>query len=227
MPAALFAAELQDIAARNPRIAQALSVAGGAGGAGLPPAALGAPSPSPSLGLIGLALSGGGIRSATFNLGVLQALHEQRVLEHVDYLSTVSGGGYIGGSVAALLSRGGSFPFERRMGASEGIPLRHLRRYANYLAPAGLLDRLSLLALMLRGLVVNFLIILPWVLWAAFAGMLLWGERIYVARLPSGGAATLWEQGFTITRVCFWMLLAGLVAYPVVSYYVAATDRST
>src|SRR3984893_2581666 len=45
---------------------------------------------------VGLALSGGGIRSATFNLGVLKALHELGVLKHVDYLSTVSGGGYIG-----------------------------------------------------------------------------------------------------------------------------------
>lgn len=46
---------------------------------------------------VGLALSGGGIRSATFNLGLLQALNEKGVLKQVDYLSTVSGGGYIGG----------------------------------------------------------------------------------------------------------------------------------
>ena len=46
--------------------------------------------------LIGLALSGGGIRSAAFNLGVLQALAHRDVLPRVDYLSTVSGGGYIG-----------------------------------------------------------------------------------------------------------------------------------
>jgi Patatin-like phospholipase len=45
---------------------------------------------------IGLSFSGGGIRSATFNLGVLQALREQRLLPFVDYLSTVSGGGYVG-----------------------------------------------------------------------------------------------------------------------------------
>src|SRR5215468_7467648 len=45
----------------------------------------------------GLALSGGGIRSATFNLGLLQGLDQREVLEHVDYVSTVSGGGYIGG----------------------------------------------------------------------------------------------------------------------------------
>jgi len=47
----------------------------------------------------GLALSGGGIRSATFNLGVLQVLAWTRLLRFVDYLSTVSGGGYIGSCV--------------------------------------------------------------------------------------------------------------------------------
>jgi predicted acylesterase/phospholipase RssA len=44
----------------------------------------------------GLAFSGGGIRSATFNLGVLQGLAQGNCLRGVDYLSTVSGGGYIG-----------------------------------------------------------------------------------------------------------------------------------
>src|ERR1700735_579509 len=51
--------------------------------------------------LVGVAFSGGGIRSATFNLGVLQALAELKLLHRVDYLSTVSGGGYIGGWLAA------------------------------------------------------------------------------------------------------------------------------
>ena len=46
--------------------------------------------------LIGLALSGGGIRSAAFSLGVLQSLHRSGWLKWVDYLSTVSGGGFAG-----------------------------------------------------------------------------------------------------------------------------------
>lgn len=54
--------------------------------------------------LIGLALSGGGIRSATTNLGILQALAQMRILPMVDYLSTVSGGGYIGAWLSSLLS---------------------------------------------------------------------------------------------------------------------------
>ena len=54
--------------------------------------------------LVGLALSGGGIRSATTNLGVLQGLARMGILPLVDYLCTVSGGGYIGGCLSALLS---------------------------------------------------------------------------------------------------------------------------
>jgi len=54
--------------------------------------------------LVGLALSGGGIRSATFSLGVMQALANQDLLKRIDYLSTVSGGGYIGSAISWLTS---------------------------------------------------------------------------------------------------------------------------
>lgn len=56
-------------------------------------------------GLIGLALSGGGIRSATICLGVIQALAEVGLLRRLDYLSTVSGGGCIGSWLAAWIKR--------------------------------------------------------------------------------------------------------------------------
>jgi hypothetical protein len=59
--------------------------------------------PSPAHGLVGLAFSGGGIRSATVNMGITQALHEQGVFDHVDYMSTVSGGGYLGSSISTLM----------------------------------------------------------------------------------------------------------------------------
>src|SRR4051812_35339773 len=47
----------------------------------------------------GLGLSGGGIRSAIFSLGALQALVAHGLLAKIDYISTVSGGGYIGSSL--------------------------------------------------------------------------------------------------------------------------------
>lgn len=82
--------------------------------------------------LFGLAFSGGGIRSATFNLGVIQALEEMGLLQYVDYLSTVSGGGYIGSWYLSCL----------KARLANGEPARaidHLRKFSRYLAPeAGL-----------------------------------------------------------------------------------------
>jgi hypothetical protein len=71
-----------------------------------PPAA-GAPVTPVGQNLVGLALSGGGIRSATFSLGLLQGLERLRLLRIFDYLSTVSGGGFAGGWWSAWLARGG------------------------------------------------------------------------------------------------------------------------
>src|SRR3954465_2867914 len=51
--------------------------------------------------LVGLALSGGGIRSATFALGILESLRTHGWLKKVDYLSSVSGGGYIASWLSA------------------------------------------------------------------------------------------------------------------------------
>jgi hypothetical protein len=61
-------------------------------------------SPSTQDGMTGLALSGGGIRSASFCLGVLQALNAEGILSKFDYLSTVSGGGYVGTSMTVSMS---------------------------------------------------------------------------------------------------------------------------
>jgi hypothetical protein len=55
--------------------------------------------------LVGLTFSGGGIRSATFNLGVLQGFAKFNLLPMFDYLSTVSGGGYIGGWLESWIYR--------------------------------------------------------------------------------------------------------------------------
>ncbi len=94
----------------------------------------------PARDYLGLALSGGGIRSATFNLGLLQALSEKGVLDHVDYLSTVSGGGYIGGFWSAWRVRqpGKPFPSWSSDESTEGREhpaVRHLREYSRFLIP--------------------------------------------------------------------------------------------
>ena len=55
--------------------------------------------------LSALCFSGGGIRSATFGLGIVQALAEHDLLDKFDYLSTVSGGGYLGAWLSAWIRR--------------------------------------------------------------------------------------------------------------------------
>jgi hypothetical protein len=52
-----------------------------------------------------LCFSGGGIRSATFGLGIVQGLARQRLLRRFDFLSTVSGGGYLGSWLTAWIHR--------------------------------------------------------------------------------------------------------------------------
>lgn len=93
----------------------------------------------PPRDLFGIALSGGGIRSATFNLGLLQGLHDLQLLRAFDYLSTVSGGGYIGSFWTAWRSRRpgreGRFPCDIPEGAAEPREVRHLREFSNFLAP--------------------------------------------------------------------------------------------
>ncbi|HLM57812.1 MAG TPA: hypothetical protein VK422_17030, partial [Pyrinomonadaceae bacterium] len=63
--------------------------------------------------LVGLALSGGGIRSATFCLGLLRGMQEHGLLRVFDYISTVSGGGYLGGWWSAWLARYGQYSQSR------------------------------------------------------------------------------------------------------------------
>jgi hypothetical protein len=55
--------------------------------------------------LAALCFSGGGIRSATFGLGIVQALAKYKLLDKFDYLSTVSGGGYLGSWLSAWILR--------------------------------------------------------------------------------------------------------------------------
>ncbi len=120
--------------------------------------------------LLGLAISGGGIRSATFNLGILQALAELKILRGFDYLSTVSGGGYIGSWLAAWIKRAGIDHVENALApqdehgqkGGEAAPVRWLRAYSNYLTPRpGLFtaDTWTVLAVWLRNLLLNLSII--------------------------------------------------------------------
>ncbi len=128
--------------------------------------------------LIGLALSGGGIRSATFSLGVMQRLAKAGILKHVDYLSTVSGGGYIGSALSWWLSGNAgantphfgttkkSFPFSTRDPKNPGRNggeriLEYLRVHGNYLTPGNGITVWSGVAITIRTLLLNLLVWLP------------------------------------------------------------------
>jgi hypothetical protein len=123
---------------------------------------------NPSRALTGLAFSGGGIRSASFNLGIIQALSELKLLREFDYLSCVSGGGYIGGWLSAFIHRKCDGRVEcaedlLKTGGDEHPSIRYLRSYSNYLTPkAGVLsaDTLTAVATYLRNLYLNLTLLL-------------------------------------------------------------------
>jgi hypothetical protein len=155
---------------------------------------------------VGLALSGGGIRSATFNLGILQGLAEKKILHGFDYLSTVSGGGYIGSCFTSLLTDTAAISdkFDAKenfpLKASPGNPyLQHLRQSSNFLAPRHgpfSLDSWRLVAAYLRGLIVSHTILLPALL-ALFICL-----RWVILALGMGGAPV--AEG--ILRAFQWMI---------------------
>jgi Patatin-like phospholipase len=122
--------------------------------------------------LIGLAFSGGGIRSATFNLGVLQALAKAKLLHGLDYISTVSGGGYIGSWLMAWMYHQeiGISTIEERLSSPPNAPkesadppeVHFLRDYSNYLTPRkGILgaDFWAFAASYLRNTILNQIIL--------------------------------------------------------------------
>jgi hypothetical protein len=113
-----------------------------------------------------LCLSGGGIRSAAFALGVVQGLAKRDLLQSFDYLSTVSGGGYLGSFLTAWVQRRGYGQVcdEFCGKVAEGSPLQYLRSYTSYLTPDRgpfTADMLSVVAIYLRNLFLNWLIIVP------------------------------------------------------------------
>src|SRR5262245_28278158 len=125
-----------------------------------------------------LCLSGGGIRSATFNLGLLQGLAQSaNKLEAFDYLSTVSGGGFIGSWYSAWKhrDRNSASDLNDRLAAlgqkvprdstqTEPKPVEHLRGFSNYLSPSlGLLsaDFWTLVSVYLRNVCLINLVMIP------------------------------------------------------------------
>ncbi|MEO8335430.1 MAG: patatin-like phospholipase family protein, partial [bacterium] len=118
-----------------------------------------------------LCLSGGGIRSATFAIGVIRALAHFGLLSKFDYLSTVSGGGYAGSWLSAWMHHTSAHEVQEELRhsgreklAPEPQPMQHLRRYSHFLTPrVGMFstDTWTLLATIGRNLLLNWLVLIP------------------------------------------------------------------
>jgi Patatin-like phospholipase len=163
------------------------------------------------------------LRSATFNLGILQGLARCGLLDKFDYLSTTSGGSFIGSWLMAWIQREGTstLPVERvvsRLALSstdplvpEPQPVRNLRLLSNHLTPnTGLLslDTWNLVGVYLRNLLPNWLVFVPVIM--AFLML----PRISVAFIKGTFVSqpVLLVVGFvgaTIALVYVWLTVEG------------------
>ena len=181
-----------------------------------------------------LCLSGGGIRSASFSVGVLQGLAQRGLIQGFDYLSTVSGGGFAGGWLSAWLHRagagsGGSVAdtrvFAERALASDALahlqgqprmlddvepwPVARLRLYTRYLSPqTGFFaaDFWGLIATLLRNTLLNWAVLLP-----------LLGAAMLVPRFQFALIHLLEQDENTVASVFhavdFWTLVVAALSY--------------
>ena len=137
-----------------------------------------------------LCLSGGGIRSAAFAIGALQALARHRLLGTFDYLSTVSGGGFAGAWLQRLIVEQGSVAAaEAELGSpDEPAALRRLRAFTSYLTPQSgpfSADTWTGIVLYLRNTLLNWLGFAPFFAFAVLAAI------FYRTALWAAGATTL------------------------------------
>jgi hypothetical protein len=188
-----------------------------------------------------LCLSGGGIRSASYCLGVLEGLARfsrqasrtgSRLLDDLDYLSTVSGGGYIGSWLMAWAERlsqaGQQHAFrvvvdaladnsQLPSGDPEPQPVRHLRSYTSFLAPElGLtLDTFTLVAIVLRNLFVTWLMLVPIFTAALALPLVSWSLVPWVARSNSACTASI----LAVAAAACFVVAAAVAAYCLPSHH--------
>jgi predicted acylesterase/phospholipase RssA len=182
--------------------------------------------------LTGLALSGGGIRSAAFSMGAVQALEKHDVMKGLDYLSTVSGGGYFGASFSAANACSHSdelrFTFvankgqsaEQAADISDTPMVAHIRNYSNFLLRRGVLDLVRSLALILRGIIAGMIIIATYVIGMA-AVTVAYNSSSQSLELfgPSALSETSEGMGFPISFVAGILLVITMIAWVIRNSY--------
>lgn len=214
-PRSLQTLEHQALTKRR-RATQPPHCGAGLGGAGLAesaPASCGCSASPPIVqgdrrwndDVTGLALSGGGVRSATLSLGLLQVLARNKLLRKVDFLSTVSGGGYIGAALGRLYDRfrGPERQFQRQPAPLHEPPadcvekvvadresnfVDWLRRSGNYLSPNGAGDGRVNAAIYFRNLLsVHFVVGVALVALFSLANSLRYGVLDQIVWVKSFG----------------------------------------
>jgi Patatin-like phospholipase len=189
----------------------------------------------PASDFVGLALSGGGIRSAAFSLGVVQALAVENALLQVDYLSTVSGGGFTGAAVSStMVASGGRFVFAdagrqtTHPEIADTAPVGHIRDYSNYLIPAGFKDLVSAITIVLRGLVANSIIVAPWILLFAAATIAM-APNVAALKRPYPFLASLFAPpvgAFGVSNIALFVLFLAYAAWALQRSFPSNNDRA-
>ena len=196
-------------------------------------------------GRAALCLSGGGIRSASFAVGVLQGLAQRGLIQGFDYLSTVSGGGFAGAWLSAWLHRAGApaatpepgsgpaLPtagealacFQGQSTASTDVepwPVGRLRLYTRYLSPrTGFFsaDFWALVATMMRNTVLNWSVLLPML-----------AAAMLVPRLQFALIHVIEQEEHSTTSLLYsldlWALGIAVVAYALALVHIVANMPS-
>ncbi|MGA7436823.1 MAG: hypothetical protein WBW32_01710, partial [Luteibacter sp.] len=140
-------------------------------------------------------------RSATFCLGVLRALAGHRLLHRFDYLSTVSGGGYVGSAFGRLFNAsptGQASAVETGVARDDTSFLWWLRNNGRFLAPAGTKDLMQAWSSHLRGFLATQMEIA--VLAVLLACVVTLPHLAYVSCVPSDAVAPF------ATSLWWWLL---------------------
>ena len=179
---------------------------------------------------VGLALSGGGVRSATFALGLMQGLAANRrggpegvaagertldadgLLGRIDYLSTVSGGGYTGGMFGRLVSSFGMRRAQELMVDADSPVLEWLRRNGRYLSTAGSRDHGTAVVTYLRAVLA---IHAEFMVACMLLGLIVVAPHLLQHSTqvldPNGWA--WWQTPWWVLTLAFWLALApGLIS---------------
>jgi hypothetical protein len=192
-----------------------------------------------SLNATALCISGGGIRSASFSQGVIEALAchprpdaanphpegnvgsaQDSLLAQFNYLSTVSGGGYVGSWLSAWVTRAGwpdvwpKLTGTRADPDKEAAQVHWLRTYSNYLTPKlGLTsaDTWAGIAIVLRNLILNWFVLLP-----VLAALLLALKLVVIALVW----ISVLDPRDDLQRDIFWaLLILGLILLLAALYF--------